>query len=142
MLHCNIFFDLFSKSCTSVFFHLDSLIHCRLTFVIRFFFIQKYIMTQPSTSELRDQQASMLTEVLDPIDVAQLAAQQELDDILAAHRLKMLPETHPDFDGESCVSCGNAIVAGRLKLGKIRCTACQSKKEHWETMHPGRRFAD
>ena len=38
-------------------------------------------------------------------------------------------ETHPDFDGENCVICGETLIALRLTLGKIRCVDCQ---EHIE----------
>jgi RNA polymerase-binding transcription factor DksA len=73
-----------------------------------------------NTNDFREQQEALLTEVLDPVDIAQLAAQQELDSILENHRLKMLPETHPDFDNEHCIGCGQAIVAERLVMKKIR----------------------
>lgn len=38
-------------------------------------------------------------------------------------------ETHPDFDGSSCIECGDEIPEGRLALGKIRCVICQSARE-------------
>lgn len=44
---------------------------------------------------------------------------------LRAAREKCRPETHPDFDGSSCVECGEVIPKARLKLGRVRCTACQ-----------------
>lgn len=36
------------------------------------------------------------------------------------------PQSHPDFDGKHCISCGEAIPSARLAIGKIRCVDCQS----------------
>lgn len=41
-----------------------------------------------------------------------------------------LPQTHPDFDGESCLECGDSIPAARLAMGKIRCVYCQGSYEN------------
>lgn len=40
--------------------------------------------------------------------------------------LENAPQSHPDFDGEHCISCGDTIPQGRLDIGKIRCVDCQS----------------
>lgn len=39
------------------------------------------------------------------------------------------PESHPDFDGETCVECGDDMPQVRLQLGKIRCISCQQIRE-------------
>ena len=49
--------------------------------------------------------------------------------IRAAH-LKAAPETHPDFDGKTCLDCTEEVHEARLTLGKIRCIVCQTKLEH------------
>lgn len=85
--------------------------------------------------------ASMQTEVFDETEIAQMHAARELESILAAHALKMKPETHPDFDGESCVKCGREMPE-RVLLGKIRCFDCQTARERYEKMHPGRTMPD
>jgi RNA polymerase-binding transcription factor DksA len=77
------------------------------------------------------------TEVFDEVDLAQMQAQNQLDALLAAHQEKMKPETHPDFDGESCIECGNTIPQGRLAIGKIRCVECQRALELFNKLHPG-----
>lgn len=43
----------------------------------------------------------------------------------------LAPQSHPLFDGRHCIEadCGEEIPAGRLALGKIRCTECQSAME-------------
>jgi len=33
----------------------------------------------------------------------------------------------PSFDGRSCVTCGDPIPEGRLKLGKAHCVDCQER---------------
>lgn len=39
---------------------------------------------------------------------------------------RLAKETHPDFDGEHCLDCGDVMLAARLADGRIRCTACQT----------------
>lgn len=80
----------------------------------------------------------MSNEVFDEVDIAQMNAQNELDSLLAAHQEKLKPETHPDFDGEHCVSCDVEIPALRLEMGKVRCVNCQQALERWQALHPGR----
>ena len=74
----------------------------------------------------------MFEKHADPIDEAAALAASLADAGIAAARRANAPETHPDFDGESCVEpdCGDLIPAARLAMGKIRCVACQTKKEH------------
>ena len=80
------------------------------------------------------------TEVFDEVDLAQMQAQNEIDSLLAAHKEKMKPETHPDFDGEHCVDCDVEIPKVRLDMGKVRCVDCQHKLERLRQLYPGRTF--
>jgi RNA polymerase-binding transcription factor DksA len=80
------------------------------------------------------------TEVFDEVDLAQMHAQNELDSLLAAHKEKMKPETHPDFDGKHCVDCDVVIPKVRLSMGKVRCVDCQTKLERMRQLYPGRTF--
>jgi hypothetical protein len=41
----------------------------------------------------------------------------------------MAPQYHPDFDGVTCVRCGDDMPPLRLSMGKVRCTACQTLLE-------------
>ena len=47
-------------------------------------------------------------------------------------------ETHPDFDGETCVGafghldCEEIIPKGRLELGRIRCVHCETRLEKFK----------
>lgn len=69
---------------------------------------------------------------------AQLEEQERQRGIKRA-QLALLPEKdlrfangnlmYPEFDGESCVGCGDTIPEGRLALGKVRCVICQTIKE-------------
>lgn len=66
----------------------------------------------------------------DPLDVASDVEQANRESALQAIReLANAPEQHPDFDGENCVSCGDAIPPQRLNMGKVRCVYCQSRLE-------------
>lgn len=58
----------------------------------------------------------------------------ELIELLAVEDLrravgKSAPESHPNFDGSSCIDCTEEIHPARLKLGKIRCVECQGRLE-------------
>lgn len=66
----------------------------------------------------------------DPIDEATALAAALTDSAIAAARLANAPESHPDFDGETCIDCGDDIPKDRLALGKIRCIRCQTVLEH------------
>ena len=48
---------------------------------------------------------------------------------IADAALKTAPQTHPDFDGENCVTCGDELPQVRLAYGRIRCVICQTKIE-------------
>jgi len=50
-------------------------------------------------------------------------------------RGKSAPESHPDFDGLTCVDCGDIIPAGRLQLGRVRCVECQSVTERRRNLY-------
>lgn len=63
------------------------------------------------------------------IERAALREQQERDAALQSVMRAAAPETHPDFDGEHCVSCDEPIPAARLALARVRCVACQRIKE-------------
>ena len=70
-------------------------------------------------------------------DIADLASdriEQHLADSLARQVGKSGPESHPDFDGENCVACDEAIPPARLALGKVRCVECQARLERWRVM--------
>lgn len=94
-----------------------------------------------SIQEKIEEVKSMQTEVFDETELAQMRNLREMEAILEAHAEKMKPENHPDFDGESCIKCGVEIPE-RVKLGKIRCVACQTIKEKYEKLHPGRKMPD
>lgn len=64
----------------------------------------------------------------DPFDTA-----SEDEDAFRAQALKAardsMVESHPDFDGKTCLDCADDIVPERLAWGRIRCTACADLKE-------------
>lgn len=69
-------------------------------------------------------------EVFDEADHAQW---QQLREQAAIHARAInlnKPETHPDFDGEHCIECGENIPNARLKLLKVRCVDCQNDLEN------------
>jgi RNA polymerase-binding transcription factor DksA len=47
----------------------------------------------------------------------------------AAARKANAPQTHPDFDGEHCVECGDDMPRERLAIFKVRCVLCQTRLE-------------
>lgn len=61
----------------------------------------------------------------DPLDEASVLTASIVDGGIAAARRATEPEHHPDFDGESCVSCGDTIPPQRLAMGRVRCVSCQ-----------------
>lgn len=62
-------------------------------------------------------------------DLASAYERGFIQDALNRHKEKLAPETHPDFDGETCIDCGAEIPALRLSMGRIRCVDCQNKLE-------------
>jgi RNA polymerase-binding transcription factor DksA len=65
----------------------------------------------------------------DPLDEAAALSNALADAAIDRVRRANAPETHPDFDGESCVDCGDPIPEGRLQLKKVRCVHCQGRLE-------------
>lgn len=65
----------------------------------------------------------------DQFDMATHLEQMHAEESLKNARALAAPETHPDFDGATCVECGDRIQEGRLKLGKVRCVYCQQDLE-------------
>jgi RNA polymerase-binding transcription factor DksA len=57
-----------------------------------------------------------------------LEAAQRESSLYQVHRAA-LPEQHPDFDGDNCLTCEEPINPLRLALGRIRCVDCQSRLE-------------
>jgi uncharacterized cysteine cluster protein YcgN (CxxCxxCC family) len=59
----------------------------------------------------------------DPFDAA-----SESEDAFRAQALanmrESMKESHPDFDGETCLDCAEEMPKERLAWGRIRCTAC------------------
>lgn len=74
----------------------------------------------------------------DTIDDAQAVNELHQEISLRNQRDKLAPETHPDFDGNHCVECGDAMLVGRLMLNRIRCLMCQERKEHTEKLFAGK----
>lgn len=77
------------------------------------------------------------TEVLDECEQADAYTANFIAASLRAQAEKMKPETHPDFDGETCVACGDDIPLERLKMFRVYCVDCQSKKEKRQKMFGG-----
>lgn len=84
----------------------------------------------------RDDSYEAVPDVLDQASMLQDRTNQE-----AVRKIQEQqgPETHPDFDGESCVGCHNEIPQARLKLGKVRCVACQAVLERIGKIYGGRK---
>lgn len=74
-------------------------------------------------------------EVYDEGDIASALELGFIAQALEAHKAKVAPESHPDFDGESCLDCGDTIPEVRLKMGKIRCVYCQEALEKKNKLH-------
>lgn len=71
----------------------------------------------------------------DFIDDAQAVNELHQEVSLRNQSAKVLPESHPDFDGWHCVDCGVEIPAKRLGWGRIRCVDCQEHKERTDRAH-------
>lgn len=89
------------------------------------------LIEEPLFSIKEDLEEDVLdnTEVYDEGDIASALERGYINQALQRHKEKLAPETHPDFDGETCIDCGNDIPEVRLKMGKIRCVPCQEKLE-------------
>lgn len=68
-------------------------------------------------------------DVYDECDIASAVEMGMLNHALEKHKEKLIPETHPDFDGKHCIECDTDIPDLRLGMGKIRCVDCQSELE-------------
>lgn len=77
----------------------------------------------------------MQDKFADPLDEATALAASMADAGVEQARRANMPETHPDFDGESCVSCGDTIPDERLAMGRVRCVVCQTKIELRNKQH-------
>lgn len=71
---------------------------------------------------------------MDIIDDAQRYNELHHEVVFKNHAIRMLPESHPNFDGTHCVEedCGVQIPQARLAMGKVRCVDCQTliEKRH------------
>ena len=65
----------------------------------------------------------------DLADIAAETVETCLADALRRQLGKSDVETHADFDGKNCVECEDSLPLIRLKLGRVRCVDCQSRKE-------------
>lgn len=77
------------------------------------------------------------TEVYDEVDYAQMQQIEQNNQSIQKIREALAPETHPDFDGSSCIDCGLEIPQLRLQMGKIRCTHCQTVLESKKKLYGG-----
>jgi RNA polymerase-binding transcription factor DksA len=67
---------------------------------------------------------------IDPVDIATHNESLLLDmNVKNIQNFASQRESHPDFDGKTCISCGDDIPPERLAAGRIRCTYCQSEIE-------------
>jgi RNA polymerase-binding transcription factor DksA len=82
-----------------------------------------------SSYSLRTAELSFDTEVYDEGDIASALELGFIAHALEMHKAKVAPETHPNFDGETCVDCGDDIPEVRLTMGKVRCVHCQELLE-------------
>lgn len=73
-------------------------------------------------------------DVYDEGDIASALERGFITQALNRHKLKVAAETHPDFDGESCLDCGAAIPLLRLQMGRMRCVDCQAELERRNKM--------
>lgn len=78
---------------------------------------------------MQDYQTAHDADIKDEADMASAFQMRENANALAIVVAANRPETHPDFDGESCLDCGGDIPSARLAMGKIRCVACQTSIE-------------
>ena len=79
------------------------------------------------------------TEVYDEVDQAAMIQLAEQARAMAEVRAKTAPETHPDFDGETCIDCTDELPKERLAMGRIRCVHCQTILEKKGKLYSTRR---
>lgn len=68
-------------------------------------------------------------DVYDEGDIASALERGFIAHALNKHKEKVAAESHPDFDGETCLDCGADIPKLRLEMGRIRCVDCQTELE-------------
>lgn len=89
--------------------------------------VSKPVVSSWESNEEEDRYGN--TEGGDEVDQAGRVERNFIAASLKAQQEAMKPETHPDFDGESCIGCGEPIPLARLNMGKIRCVLCQTELE-------------
>jgi RNA polymerase-binding transcription factor DksA len=65
-------------------------------------------------------------------DEVDMASELEMifnEKAIEAVTARLKPETDPDFDGKTCVECGDDMPPIRLAYNRIRCCNCQTIKE-------------
>lgn len=63
------------------------------------------------------------------MELAESMASAERDRAIRESQRNLMPQQHPDFDGENCLRCGDPIPPKRLEMGRIRCTDCEGLLE-------------
>ena len=84
-------------------------------------------------------QTTEIERFSDPIDEASQLASNLTESAIASVRQAMAPECHPDFDGRTCVECGDDMPQVRLDMKRVRCASCQTEIEHRNKLRGGRR---
>ena len=98
---------------------------------------KKVVVEKVEESNYGTQDDIDFTDVFDEADIASAIEMSFISHALSAHKEKVAPEKHPDFDGESCISCGDTIPEQRLKMGRIRCVYCQEEIERKNNLYGG-----
>lgn len=83
-----------------------------------------------------------IPDVMDEGDQAALFQMNENAKAIAETRARLAPEKHPDFDGETCIECGEDIPKQRLAMGRIRCVHCQEIIERNKRLYLGKGSAE
>ena len=76
-------------------------------------------------------------------DVSFLTSHLHEQNCLSAHHAKNKVENQPnfnEFDGKTCVDCGDNIPEARLAMQRIRCVDCQEVLEK-NQLHYSRLYA-
>jgi len=92
-------------------------------------------LAQKGLSLLNETEEDFATEVFDEADIANAIEMNNIQAAIQRNKEKLAKEYHPDFDGESCIDCGETIHKVRLDLGKIRCFDCQTALEKRSKMY-------
>ena len=76
------------------------------------------------------QQTKIEGTISDESDRATFVESLHNEEAIARVLIQGAPRTSPDFDGENCIDCDEAIEpAGRISLGYQTCLHCQSLLE-------------